>query len=52
MNATTAEVRKMIAPWLTGNDEKDAKMLKNMVRGCGMSIGEWRQVVAETKAAN
>ena len=51
MNATTAEVRNMIAPWLTGNDEKDAKMLRKMFRGCGLSIGEWRQIVAETKAA-
>jgi hypothetical protein len=47
---TTNEVRNMIKPWLTGNDEKDAKMLKNMFRGVGMSISEWRQVVAETKA--
>jgi CCR4-NOT transcriptional regulation complex NOT5 subunit len=48
---TTNEVRNMIKPWLTGNDEKDAKMLKNMFRGVGMSIREWRQVVKETKAA-
>jgi hypothetical protein len=48
---TTAEVRKMIAPWLTGNDEKDAKMLQRMFRAVGLSIGEWRQIVAETKAA-
>jgi CCR4-NOT transcriptional regulation complex NOT5 subunit len=47
---TTNEVRNMIKPWLTGNDEKDAKMLKNMFRGVGMSISEWRQVVKETKA--
>ena len=40
----------MIKPWLTGNDEKDAKMLRNMFRSVGLSIGEWRKVVAEAKA--
>jgi hypothetical protein len=49
---TTTEVRSMIAPWLTGNNEKDAKMLQRMFRAVGLSIGEWRQVVAEVKAAN
>jgi hypothetical protein len=50
MTIATAEVRNMIAPWLTGNDEKDAKMLQRMFRAVGLSIGEWRQVVAEVKA--
>ena len=49
---TTTEVRNMIAPWLTGNDENDAKMLQRMFRAVGLSIGEWRQVVTEVKAAN
>jgi len=49
---TTTEVRNMIAPWLTGNDQRDAKMLQRMFRAVGLSIGEWRQVVAEVKAAN
>ena len=42
---------KMITPWLTGNDEADAKMLKRMFKGVGMSIGEWREVVQQVKAA-
>jgi hypothetical protein len=41
----------MIKPWLTGNDEKDAKMLSRMFRAVGFSLGEWRTVVAEAKAA-
>jgi len=52
MSIAAPEVQKMIAPWLTGNDEKDAKMLQRMFRAVGLSIGEWRQVVAEVKAAN
>lgn len=48
---TTDAVRKMVKPWLTGNDERDAKMLKTMFRGVGFSIGEWRQVVQEVKAS-
>jgi hypothetical protein len=47
---TTDAVRNMIQPWLTGNDEKDAQMLRRMFRGVGLSIAQWRQVVAETKA--
>ncbi len=47
----TPETIKMIKPWLTGNDEKDAQMLRRMFRGVGFSIGEWRQIVAEVKAA-
>jgi hypothetical protein len=43
---------KMIAPWLTGNDEADAKMLKAMFKGVRMSIGEWRDVVLQVKSAN
>ena len=39
----------MVAPWLTGNDESDAKMLRNMFKGVGMTIAQWRQVVAECK---
>ncbi len=46
---TTTECQKMIQPWLTGNDEKDAQMLKRMFRACKMSIAEWRVVVAESK---
>ncbi len=46
----TAEVKKMIQPWLTGNDEKDAKSLQRAFRGVGMSIAEWRQVVSQAKA--
>jgi hypothetical protein len=38
----TAATIKMIAPWLTGNDEADAKMLKQMFRGARLAIGEWR----------
>jgi hypothetical protein len=52
MSIASPAVLKMIKPWLTGDDEKDAKMLRKMFRGCKMSIGEWRQVVAESKAAN
>ena len=52
-NALTNDaVRKMIAPWLTGNDEKDAKMLSTMFRGMRLTRNQWRQVVAETKSAN
>ena len=47
---TADAVRNMIQPWLTGNDEKDAQMLRRMFRGVGLSIAQWRQVVAETKA--
>ena len=51
-NLTDAAFRKMAAPWLTGNDEADAKMLKNMFKGVRLTLAQWRQVVAETKAAN
>jgi hypothetical protein len=47
----TAATIKMIAPWLTGNDEADAKMLKQMFRGARLTIGEWREVVAAVKAS-
>jgi hypothetical protein len=49
--STTTAVQNMIKPWLTGNDEKDAKMLSRMFRAVGLSIAEWRQVVAEAKGA-
>ena len=49
--STSATVQNMIKPWLTGNDEKDAKMLQRMFRAVGLSIGEWQTVVAEAKAA-
>jgi hypothetical protein len=52
MTIASPEVQKMIAPWLTGNDEKDAKMLQRMFRPVGLTISQWRQVVAETKAAD
>ena len=50
MNLDTATIN-MITPWLTGNDEKDAKSLKRTFRAIKMTIGEWRQVVATVKAA-
>jgi hypothetical protein len=51
MTTASPAVLNMIKPWLTGDDEKDAKMLRKMFRGCKMSIGEWRQIIAETKAS-
>jgi hypothetical protein len=50
MNLDPATIN-MIAPWLTGNDEKDAKSLKRTFRTIKMTIGEWRQVVKIVKAA-
>jgi hypothetical protein len=48
---TSTAVQNMIKPWLTGNDEKDAKMLQKMFRAVGLSISEWRNVVSEAKGA-
>jgi hypothetical protein len=47
---TTEAVRKMVAEWLTGNDERDAQLLRRKFRATRMPIEQWRQVVAETKA--
>lgn len=47
---TTEAVRKMIKPWLTGDDERDARNFRRTFRSIGFSVGEWRQVVAEAKA--
>jgi len=45
---TTEAVREMIRPWLTGNAERDAQALARRFRVVGLSISEWRRVVAET----
>jgi hypothetical protein len=55
-NTTTATLtdeatRRMIRPWLTGNDESDAQSLRRTFRMLRFSIGQWRQVIRETKAA-
>jgi len=47
---TNEAVRNMIRPWMTGNDEADAKMLSRMFRGMGLTRSQWRQVVSECKA--
>jgi len=44
-------VRKMVREWLTGNDERDAQVLRRKFRATRMTIEQWRQVIAETKAA-
>ena len=46
---TNEAFRKMVQPWLTGDDEADAKSLKKMFKGARLSLTEWRQVVAECK---
>lgn len=51
MNLDAATI-SMIAPWLTGNDESDAKMLKRTFRAIKMSIADWRKVVATVKSAS
>jgi hypothetical protein len=45
---TTEAVRAMVRPFLTGNNERDAQALARKFRTVGMSISEWRRVVAET----
>lgn len=45
---TTEAVREMIRPWLTGNAERDAQALARRFRVVGLSVSEWRRVVAET----
>ena len=45
---TTEAVREFIRPFLTGNNERDAQALARTFRMLGMSIAEWRKVVAET----
>ena len=45
---TTEAVREFIRPFLTGNKERDAQALARTFRMLGMSISEWRKVVAET----
>lgn len=47
---TTEAVRKMVRPWLTGDDAADAVMLQEMFRGARLSRDKWRQVVTEAKA--
>ena len=47
---TNEAVRKMVAEWLTGNDERDAQKLRRKFRSTRMTIEQWRQVIAETKA--
>jgi len=44
---TSDAVKNMIRPWLTGNDERDAKSLRMI----GLSISEWREIITETKSA-
>jgi 2-hydroxy-3-keto-5-methylthiopentenyl-1-phosphate phosphatase len=46
---TTPEVRAMVKPWLTGDVDWDAAMLKRMFRSVGFSLTEWRQVVEEAR---
>ena len=47
---TNEAVRKMVREWLTGNDERDAQVLRRKFRATRLTIEQWRQVVAETKA--
>jgi len=47
---TNEAARKMFSEWLTGNDERDAQKLKRAFRTVGLSINQWRQIVAEIKA--
>ena len=42
-------VKNMVRPWLTGNDEKDAKSLSRTFRMCKLTIAEWRKVVKQSK---
>jgi hypothetical protein len=46
---TNPAVRRMILPWLTGNDERDARSLSRQFRSIGFSLPDWRQVIAEVK---
>ena len=46
---TTQAVRNMVKGWLTGNDEADAKSLSRTFRSVGLTLAQWRQVVAESK---
>jgi hypothetical protein len=48
---STVAVRAMVSKWLTGNDESDAKSLRCEFRSIGLSLNEWRTIIAETKAA-
>jgi hypothetical protein len=42
-------VNEMIRPWLTGDIQRDAKMLKRMFRGVRYSLSEWMEVVKGAK---
>jgi hypothetical protein len=44
---TPASVIEFVQPWLTGNNEADAQRLARKFRMIGLSIGEWRKVVAD-----
>jgi hypothetical protein len=48
---TSDAVKNMIRPWLTGNDERDAKSLRRTFRMIGLSISEWREIIKETNSA-
>ena len=48
---TDAAIRAMISPWLIGDTEADAGMLKRTFRTLGFSLTQWRQVVSETEEA-
>lgn len=41
--------KKMIQKWLTGNDEADAKSLSRTFRSVGLTLAQWREVVAQSK---
>ena len=43
---TTPSVRAMIKPWLTGDTERDARMLNRMFRRM-FTLADWRRVVKE-----
>jgi hypothetical protein len=44
---TTPAFRAMINPWLTGEVNRDAAMLKRMFRTARLTLAQWRQVVEE-----
>jgi hypothetical protein len=46
---TNPAVRRMILPWLTGDDERDARSLSRQFRSIGFSLPDWRRVIAEVK---
>lgn len=46
---TSETEREFIRKWLTGDDEFDARVLRRSFKGLRFSIGQWRQIIAESK---